>query len=109
MAQEYILIKEKSDDCGMIALSKGVFETITQISVDEIDGVSLMESSPIKKAHTCKITNNKLNVLVDVRVKYGLNVNQNCEKIQNRIHQNILLMTNLSCENIDVKVSGFAF
>ena len=93
----------------MIALSKCVFETIAQISIDEIDGVTLVENSPMKKSYLCKIGNNKLNVMVEIRIKYGMNVHQSCESIQDRIHQNILQMTNLSCENIDVKVTGFIF
>ena len=36
LAQEYIQIKEKDEGTGLIALSKGVFETIEKISVDEV-------------------------------------------------------------------------
>ena len=35
--REYIQIKEKDEGTGLIALSKGVFETIAQISIDDVD------------------------------------------------------------------------
>ena len=39
----------------------------------------------MKKAIQCKIANNRLNVAVEVKVKYGANVNQVCEKLQEKI------------------------
>ncbi len=109
MAQEYILIKEKNEEVGLIALQKAVFETISQISVDEDDSVVLLDSSVLKKSIQCKIVENHLNVSVDVKVKYGANVNQVCELLQERIATNIYQMTNLKCNLIDVKVAGFTF
>lgn len=37
MSKEYILLKEKSDS-GIIALNKSVFESIVEISQDDIEG-----------------------------------------------------------------------
>ncbi len=108
MAQEYVLIKEKQDS-GLIALSKAVFETIAFISIDEEENVYPLEKQAMKKTVQCKISDNKLIVLVDARVKYGANVNELCEKLQERITTNIYQMTNLKCNNIDIKVSGFVF
>lgn len=109
MAQEYILIKEKEEEAGLIALAKGVFETISQISIDEEENVCLVENTTMKKGVQCKIANNKLNVAVEVKVKYGANVNQVCEKLQDRISSNVFQMTNLKCNLVDVKVVGFIF
>ncbi len=108
MAQEYILIKEK-EETGMIALERGVFETISQISVDEEEAVTFLENTVLKKNIQCKIVENRLNVAVEVKVKYGANVNQVCEQLQERIASNIYQMTNLKCNVIDIKVNGFSF
>lgn len=109
MAQEYILIKEKEEETGLIALTKGVFETISQISIEEEENVSLVDNTALKKSIQCKITGNKLNVAVEIKVKYGANVNESCEKLQERIASNIYQMTNLKCNLVDVKVVGFIF
>ena len=106
MAQEYIVIKEKTEQSGLIALSKSVFESIAKISVEEVEGCILVDA---KKAVVCRIANNRLHVAVDAKVKYGVNVNRTCEDIQAKITQNIQLMTNLKCGSVDVKISGFVF
>ena len=106
MAQEYIVIKEKTEQSGLIALSKGVYETIAKISMDEVEGCLLVDA---KKSVVCRIENNRLHVSVDAKVKYGVNVNRICEEVQDRITQNIQLMTNLKCGSVDVKISGFVF
>lgn len=108
MAQEYIQIKEQ-EDSGLIALSKGVFETIAQISIEDVQQAIAIEPTALKKPIQCKITNNRLNVLAEIKVTYGSNVNEVCETLQNRIFQNILQMTSLKCNLVDVKVVGFVF
>ena len=107
MAQEYIVIKEKTEQTGLIALSKSVFESIAKISMDEVEGCMLVDNA--KKAVVSRIANNRLHVSVEAKVKYGMNVNHICEEIQDRIAQNIQLMTNLKCGSVDVKISGFVF
>ena len=79
------------------------------VAVDEEENVSLVENTALKKAVQCKIANNKLNVAVEVKVKYGANVNEACERLQERIASNIVQMTNLKCNLVDVKVVGFIF
>lgn len=109
MAQEYIQIKEKEEDGGLIALSKGVFETIAQISIEDVDQAYAIEPTALKKPIQCRIANNRLNVLAEIKVKYGANVNEVCETLQDRIYQNVLQMTSLKCNLVDVKVVGFIF
>ena len=48
LAQEYIQIKEKDEGTGLIALSKGVFETIAQISIDDVDQAYAIEPTTLK-------------------------------------------------------------
>ena len=107
MAQEFIVIKEKTEQSGLIGLSKSVFEMIAKISMEDVKGCMLVENS--KRAVSCRIQNNRLHVGVEAKIKYGENVNQLCEEMQQRIAQNIQLMTNLKCGSVDVKISGFVF
>ena len=50
-----------------------------------------------------------LNVHVEVKIKYGQNVSDVCERLQKKIYQSIQQMTDLKCNLIDIKVVGFAF
>lgn len=106
MAQEYILLNKNEDGNGLIALSKAVFETITRISLDELDDVYSVDKKE-SKAIQCRIRDNKLNVLVNVKIKYGANVNKTCQLLQEKIHENIFNMTNLKCSVVDIKINGF--
>jgi uncharacterized alkaline shock family protein YloU len=109
MANEYILLKQNgSKPVGQIALTKEAFEMITRFTVED-DEALVLDHSPLKKAIVCKIGQNKLNISVDVRVRYGKNVNQIVETLQTRIANNVFTMTDYRCSRIDVNVVGFVF
>lgn len=109
MAHEYILLKQNgSHPIGQIALTKEAFEMITRFSVEDDDNL-VLDHTALKKAIVCKIGQNKLNICVDVRVRYGKNVNQSVESLQARIANNVFTMTDYRCSRIDVNVVGFLF
>ena len=67
--------------------------------------------SEIKKVSnkpvTVKIEKGQLYVSVDVKVKYGANVNATAELLQNKIYENILFMTGFKASDVAVNVEGF--
>ena len=69
MAQEYILINNDKEN-GMITLSKGVFDAIMLISIEDEENVFPVESGALRKSSNCKIVNNELIVNVDVKLKH---------------------------------------
>ncbi|RRC93072.1 Asp23/Gls24 family envelope stress response protein [Erysipelotrichaceae bacterium OH741_COT-311] len=107
MAQEYILLNKK-DEKSIVALSKGVFEAITKISIDEFDGVYLVDRKQAKSIH-CKIKDNKLALVIDVKFKYGVNVNRVSTRLQSKVHEAILNMTGLNCHVVNIRINGFVF
>ncbi len=109
MANEYIVIKEKCEEFGHIALTKGVFDTIVCLTVDEDEKVVLCDNKAFTKPSISKITKNELNISVDIKVKFGANVNEVCEKLQDKIHQTIFQMTELNCRSVNIRVTGFVF
>lgn len=109
MAQEYIALKENNND-GVIALSTSAFQTISKIVVDEEENIKLAESStPFKYPLVCKIVDDKLVLVLNVKIKYGANVNNECSKLQGKIFENIEHMTGFKPDQIDICVSGFMF
>lgn len=103
MSKEYILIKEKSDS-GIIALNKSVFESIVDISQDEIEGLKKIPSTRFSKPISIKIIKNKLHVSVDINLKYGENVNTVSKLLQKKIYDNIALMTEFKPSKITINV-----
>ena len=106
MAQDYIVLDDQNEN-GMIAINKSVFKAIAEISIDEIEEAFQVPNSRFTKPLNIKIENNRLNIEADVKLKYGANVEQTCELVQNRIYENILYMTGFKANNVTVNVSGF--
>ena len=106
MAQDYVVI-EKNEENGMIAINKSVFESIANISIDDIENVVAIKQGRFNKPVTVKIEKGQLYVSVDVKVKYGANVNATAELLQNKIYENILFMTGFNASDVAVIVEGF--
>ncbi len=107
MAKEYILLKEKSDS-GIIALNKSVFESIVEISKDEVEGLSKIPHTRFSRPVSIKIVNNKLHISVDVNLKYGASVGVVSKNLQTKIYDNILQMTGLKPSDISINVISFS-
>ena len=94
----------------MIALSTSAFSTIAKIVVEEDENLKLAKpSSPLKYPLNCKIVDDQLILSVDVKVKYNVNVQDVCSKVQSKIFENIEHMTGYKPDVIDIRVSGFSF
>ena len=100
---------KNSDENGKVALNKNVFGSIVQISMDDVEGLLKEEDNRFHNPITVKIEDNKLMISVEVKVQYGSKVNQICENLQHKVYDNILLMTNIKCSQIEIKVTGFEF
>lgn len=105
MAIDYVVLNEKSEN-GLMAINKSVFESIADISMKDIEDVKV-SFNPFVRPIQIKIEDNKLNITADVKVKYGVNVSATCEKIQNRIYENISYMTGFKPNEVTVNVTGF--
>lgn len=104
MAQEYVLC-DKQNELGVIALSKNVFETIAAITLDEFEEIK--KDVKNRKNVDGKIKENQLNLYLEIKLKFGANVNQVTQMLQEKIYRNILEMTGFKCQVIDIKVVGF--
>ncbi len=105
MAMDYVVLNEKSEN-GLMAVNKSVFESIAKISMQDIEDVK-MSVNPFVSPIQVKIEDNKLNITADVKVTYGVNVSATCEKIQNRIYENVSYMTGFKPNQVTVNVTGF--
>ena len=107
MAQDYVILNSDSNENGMIAINKSVFQSITEISIDDVDNASRIETTKWSKPISIRIIENKLHISADVKVKYGANVNTTCELVQNKIYENVLFMTGFKASEVAVNVIGF--
>lgn len=108
MAQDYIVLNEQSEN-GMIAINKSVFQSIAEISIDDVENAVRLNESRFVKPLQLKIEKNKLHIIADIKIKYGANVNQTSELVQNKIYENVLFMTGYKANEVTVNVTGFEF
>ncbi|NTW95043.1 MAG: Asp23/Gls24 family envelope stress response protein [Erysipelotrichaceae bacterium] len=102
------MIKISDNENGIIFLKKDVFTSIAFISLQEENGIQL-DKGTFKKAVTCKIEDEKVHISIDLKIRYGQNVQKTCKSVQNRVSKSIQDMTNVNCNHVDVNVIGFNF
>ena len=102
------MIKISDNENGIIILKKDVFTSIAFISVQEENGIQL-DKGAFKKSVTCKIEDEKVHISIDLKIRYGQNVQKTCKNVQSRVAKAILDMTNVTCDVVNVNVIGFNF
>ena len=107
MAQDYVILNKDNAENGLIAINKSVFQSIAEISIDDIENAVRTETTKFSRPVTIRIQDNHLMIDADIRIRYGANVNATCELVQNKIYENILFMTGYRTSDISVNVSGF--
>ena len=100
--QEYI-VDDNENSNGLIAISKESLERIAEITALESEDIVVDK----KRFATCKINEGKLVINIDVKLKYGANVNAVVSTLQQKIHKNILNMTGQNAEIVNVKITSF--
>lgn len=106
MAQDYIILKGEEDN-GQIAINKTVFESIVELSIQEIENAIAISPKSFSKPIQVKTAKNTLEIEADIKVVYGANVNATCELVQNKIYENITYMTGYQPQEVRINVVGF--
>lgn len=115
---KYLELKDSSSKSGGIAIAPDVVESIAGITVDQIDGAHLISNNISKGFNTIlgrdavgagtKLIEDErgLVIRVNVMLDFGVSVPQVATKIQDRIQQQLLFMTGIVIDEVNVVVSG---
>lgn len=110
--------EESRNDLGMIRIHKNVVASVTAIAATEIDGVKrvgmdftsgLMELVGKKSLSAIKVNfdkNEEVKVDVPLIIKYGFNIPDIANRVQENVRNALEKMTNLSIKDINVNVQG---
>ncbi|GAB5054067.1 Asp23/Gls24 family envelope stress response protein [Pediococcus parvulus] len=119
MAEDkYLALAEHKPTLGEIKIAPEVVSIIAGISVEEVQGVHL-SSSGLSESVTSFLTRNtkgqgvklglsdgKLRVDVYVYLDYGTSVPEIAKKVQSKVNQQLLLMTELEVTEVNIHVEG---
>lgn len=109
---------ESRNDLGAIKIHKNVIASISSLAAVEIEGVkkvggsfgsSLMELVGQKPLLAIKVEINKneeVKVVIPVVIKYGFNIPDIANKVQENVRAALEKMTNLSIKDININVQG---
>ncbi|GEL88898.1 MULTISPECIES: Asp23/Gls24 family envelope stress response protein [Pediococcus] len=119
MAEDkYLALAEHKPTLGEIKIAPEVVSIIAGISVEEVQGVHL-SSSGLSESVTSFLTRNtkgqgvklglsdgKLRVDVYVYLDYGTSVPEIAKKVQSKVNQQLLFMTELEVTEVNIHVEG---
>ena len=95
-----------SNENGSCIISTKAFKDIAEIVCKDIKDIY-----PAKKDGgfaTCLVSNKgDVKISISIKIKQGVDVVKVCGKIQDSINENILLMTGIDCNNININIQGF--
>jgi len=110
--------EESRTDLGTIRIHKNVIASISSIAAVEIEGVkrvgtnlkgNLVEAIRSKLISAIKVDINKneeVKVDIPVIIKYGYNIPEIANRVQENVRNGLEKMTNLSIKDINVNVQG---
>ena len=108
MANEYVLIQNKDEGLGQIAVSNNVFNHIVVITVSENKHV-FFEDGTGKKSLTVNNANGHVTIDLKVRVQYGQEVERAIKALQAELQRSIEMMVDFDDVTINVHIVGFKF
>lgn len=113
-----IILNTEDQTLGTIQIAPRVLEIIAGIAASQIDGVSRMHGtiansvsellgrSDRRRGVKLSNSNDDLVIDVDVYLEYGVSVPQVAAQIQEKIKQQVNLMTDLDVQEVNVHVQG---
>ena len=113
-----IILNDDDQSLGTIQIAPRVLEIIAGIAASEVDGVSkmygtlansvseLLGRSDFRRGVKIANDQDELAIDVDVYVEYGISVPKVAGLIQERIKQQVALMTSLKVTEVNVHVKG---
>ena len=107
MANEYILSKHYTNEIGIIGLSKAVFESIAEVSVNELPQIKLAPNTQLNRNIVCKVVNNSIVLTIRALIEKGTNVNDLSTHLQEKITTSVKQMTDFSEVIVNVNIVGF--
>jgi len=110
--------EESRTDYGMIRIHDNVIASIASVAACEIEGVKgigkdfkagILELLDRKNLSVIKVEKDKngdINLQIPLVIKYGVNIPEIANKVQENVRQALEKMTNLSIKDINVNVQA---
>ena len=96
----------KNNEIGTLTISEKAFADIAAIACSNVKNIyPTKKDSDYVEVKLNK--DNKPTFKISIRVKQGIDIVKTCNKLQDEIRENVLLMTGVDCKKIDIDIQGF--
>ncbi len=115
MAELKYVQYEENTSLGKVGLSLQVFGLIAKVTTEETKDVSLNMPASQKLSNLgkgpiiCELKDKNLTIQVEVKIKYGKNVNKTTRNLQAKIAKAISDMTDIKVSCVNIKIVGVDF
>ncbi len=106
---DYVIIQERSEGLGQIAVSQNVVNSIVRNVIEQDENVHLEEIRGLKTAPTVVINDTVISVSMKVRIQYGKDVESSCLNLKNNLERQLKLMVDYDNPIVEFNVVGFKF
>ena len=118
MAEDRKGFKIREDQLGEIQIADEVVAIIAGLAATEVEGVDSMAGNitnelvgklgmkNLSKGVKVDVTEEHVSADLSLNIKYGYNIPQVCEKVQERVKSAIENMTGLTVLDVNVKIAG---
>lgn len=103
---------------GELKISKDVIAAIAKVAALEAKGVDSLAQLPVQgliprrlapKSIDISINDDFVTVTVALNLKFGANITEVCQTVQNAVKDNVQTMTGMAVLKVNVLVAGIAF
>lgn len=110
--------EESRTDFGIIRIHNNVIASIASVAACEIEGIkaigknlkagilSLIDKSNLSAIKIEKDKNGEITIQIPLIVKYGYNIPETANRVQENVRSALEKMTNLSIKDINIVVQG---
>ena len=106
---DYVIIQERSEGLGQIAVSQNVVNSIVRNVIEQDENVHLEEIRGLETAPTVVINDTVISVSMKVRIQYGKDVESSCLNLKNNLERQLKLMVDYDNPIVEFNVVGFKF
>lgn len=107
--KDYLIIQDKQQELGQIAISTSVVNEIILNTIDQDKNIHLDEIRGLKTIPVVELSEESLNILLKVRVQYGQDVESSCKNLREELRKQFELMLDYHNPIINFNVVGFKF
>ena len=95
-----------SDNNGHVFIADAVVVEIAALAAGEVEGVGTIDKSKYRSCIKADIVGTGVKISMIVQTRFGYPIPSTCQAVQAKVKQSVENMTGLTCNDVNIRVSG---